>query len=118
MRNASAPEGVRVCSVDSYKQLSYVWRGMLATYAGAALADVCNRVVLENLEVLMECKVVSPMRIVDRIRLYARRSDLIKSVRGCCARMRNAVQRFNVSPVPDLTRIYTVCSRFQGRSSC
>ena len=59
-------------------------------------ANVSDRVLLENVEVLVKCKIDSPTDLKGRLRLYTRRSDLTKLVRECSANMGKALQLFNV----------------------
>ncbi|KZV75799.1 hypothetical protein PENSPDRAFT_680781 [Peniophora sp. CONT] len=58
-----------------------------------AFADL-ERVVLESIGILAQCKVDKP-GVGARLRLYARRVELGKSVQGCTVRLNNALLHFN-----------------------
>ena len=74
----------------------YLERRVILRSCPRPSANVSGRVLLENVEVLVKCKIDSPTDLKGRLRLYTRRSDLTKLVRECSANMGKALQLFNV----------------------
>ncbi|KZV76964.1 hypothetical protein PENSPDRAFT_645716 [Peniophora sp. CONT] len=53
-------------------------------------------IILDSIEALAKCRVDSK-KLLDRIRIYYRRSELAKSVKSCAARMHQAMQLFHTT---------------------